>query len=111
MQSYEICSDYIDVIVDVSEIYGQCFLSPGVKIGAANITQFSYDRKPQGQTASPTSESASDAQEESSLEASSIIRLQNGMVLYLREINKSLSLLLLFLVELSSVHLTRKLAG
>jgi len=80
MQSYEICSDYIDVIVDVSAIYG-------------------YDRKPQGQTATPTSESASDAQGESSLEASSIIRLQNGMVLYLREINKYLALICLMRKE------------
>jgi len=79
MQSYEICSDYIDVIVDVSEIYG-------------------YDRKPQGQVSSPTSEAPSEAQqeqEEATVEASSIIRLQNGMVLYLREINKYLALICL----------------
>ncbi|CAZ84608.1 unnamed protein product [Tuber melanosporum] len=62
MQSYEICSDYIDVIVDVSEIYGY-LVDP--------------------------------LQEEATVEASSIIRLQNGMVLYLREINKYLALICL----------------
>ncbi|PWW80081.1 hypothetical protein C7212DRAFT_349575 [Tuber magnatum] len=61
MQSYEICSDYIDVIVDVTEIYGE----------------------------------AQQEEEEAALEASSIIRLQNGMVLYLREINKYLALICL----------------
>src|SRR5690606_17271982 len=76
VQSYEICSDYIDVIVDVSEIYG-------------------YDRKfsEQEQAKVPPGTADSDASgaggaENSPPEAASLIRLQNGMVLYLREINK-----------------------
>ncbi|KAF8437850.1 Gtr1/RagA G protein conserved region-domain-containing protein [Terfezia claveryi] len=77
VQSYEICSDYIDVIVDISEIYG-------------------YSRSPNRQlidASHPPQSTGSlrNGEEETSPEASSIIRLQNGMVLYLREINKSLS--------------------
>ncbi|KAF8441893.1 Gtr1/RagA G protein conserved region-domain-containing protein [Kalaharituber pfeilii] len=64
VQSYEICSDYIDVIVDISEIYG-----------------YVHD------------------QDGSAPEACSIIRLQNGMVLYLREINKYLALICLMRKE------------
>ncbi|KAI5801108.1 Gtr1/RagA G protein conserved region-domain-containing protein [Geopyxis carbonaria] len=64
VQSYEICSDYIDVIVDVSEIYG--------------YEVNSVDQNP---------------------EVSSVIRLQNGMVLYLREINKFLALICLMRKE------------
>ncbi|KAL7272861.1 GTP-binding protein gtr2 [Rhizina undulata] len=83
VQSYEICSDYIDVIVDVSEIYG-------------------YDRKPEeiedghSETRPGTAE---EDEEGGSNEASSIIRLQNGMVLYLREINKYLALICLMRKE------------
>ncbi|KAI5789178.1 Gtr1/RagA G protein conserved region-domain-containing protein [Pyronema domesticum] len=71
VQSYEICSDFIDVIVDVSEIYG--YPSPPVSPGAAPA--------------------------ENTQEVSSIIKLQNGMVLYLREINKFLALICLMRKE------------
>ncbi|KAI9764764.1 MAG: GTP-binding protein gtr2 [Geoglossum simile] len=64
MQSYEICSDYIDVIVDVSEIYG-------------------WDRPGR----------ATEGDECNDQEAESVIRLQNGMILYLKEINKYLVLI------------------
>lgn len=56
MQSYELCSDMIDVVIDVSCIYG---MRGDAEDGIA------YD-------------SAS----------SSVIRLNNGMVLYLREMNR-----------------------
>lgn len=65
VQSYEICSDYIDVILDVSEIYGH-----------ARET----DKKD-----GPSKDS----------EASSMIRLNNKMILYLREINMHLALICL----------------
>lgn len=65
VQSYEICSDYIDVILDVSEIYG-------------------YSREGERKRGP-----ASDA------EASSMIKLNNGMILYLREINVHLALICL----------------
>lgn len=51
----------------------------------------SYDRKQPAEitnVAHPVVPGAED-EEEQTAEASSIIRLQNGMVLYLREINKS----------------------
>lgn len=65
VQSYEICSDYIDVILDVSEIYG-------------------YTRVDERRTGSSKD-----------LEASSMIKLNNGMTLYLREINVHLALICL----------------
>lgn len=55
MQSYELCSDMIDVVIDVSCIYGTD------EAGTAPA----YDSK-----------------------SSSIMRLNNGLVLYLREVNK-----------------------
>lgn len=67
VQSYEICSDYIDVILDVSEIYG-------------------YTR---AQEADRKIERTRHA------EASSMIKLNNGMILYLREINMHLALICL----------------
>ena len=65
VQSYEICSDYIDVILDVSEIYGY------VRDGLNQNTK--------GREA----------------EASSMIKLNSGTVLYLREINQYLALICL----------------
>lgn len=55
MQTYELCSDMIDVVIDVSCIYGMKEDSDGL----------AYDEKSQ-----------------------SLIKLSNGMVLYLREVNK-----------------------
>lgn len=55
MQTYELCSDMIDVVIDVSCIYGMKEDTDGL----------AYDDKSQ-----------------------SIIKLSNGMVLYLREVNK-----------------------
>lgn len=51
---------------------------------------YRYDRSPEGKDEEPLSPSAIDfaQQAESSVEVGSVIRLQNGMVLYLREINK-----------------------
>ncbi|RPB20435.1 hypothetical protein L211DRAFT_518443 [Terfezia boudieri ATCC MYA-4762] len=85
VQSYEICSDYIDVIVDISEIYGYS-RSPNRQL---------IDASQPPQSAGPLS----NGEEETSPEASSIIRLQNGMVLYLREINKYLALICLMRKE------------
>jgi Ras-related GTP-binding protein C/D len=58
--TYELCSDLMDVVIDVSCIYG---LSP--EDGAA----IPYDQ-----------------------DSSSAIRLQSGMILYLREVSKYLAL-------------------
>eukprot|EP01108_Squamamoeba_japonica_P000369 TRINITY_DN1101_c0_g1_i2.p1 TRINITY_DN1101_c0_g1~~TRINITY_DN1101_c0_g1_i2.p1 ORF type:complete len:362 (+),score=151.41 TRINITY_DN1101_c0_g1_i2:115-1200(+) len=62
MQTYELCSDMIDVVVDVSCIYGMKESGEGI----------AYDEASQ-----------------------SIIKLSNGMVLYLREVNKYLALVCL----------------
>jgi len=62
MQTYELCSDMIDVVIDVSCIYG------AKEEGEA----LAYDSGSQ-----------------------SVIRLNNGMVLYLREVNRYLALVAL----------------
>lgn len=55
-----------------------------------SLTVSSYDRTAQPKDDEPLSPSAIDfaKQPEELVEVSSVIRLQNGMVLYLREINK-----------------------
>lgn len=62
MQTYELCSDMIDVVVDVSCIYGM----------KDSVDGIAYDAQSQ-----------------------SIIRLNNGMILYLREVNRFLALVCL----------------
>eukprot|EP00946_MAST-07B_sp_MAST-7B-sp1_P001052 g1052.t1 len=61
MQSYELCSDMIDVVIDVSCIYG-----------LGNDEGLAYDGK-----------------------SSSVFHLNNGMVLYLREVSSYLALVCL----------------
>ncbi|KAI9095161.1 Gtr1/RagA G protein conserved region-domain-containing protein [Phlyctochytrium arcticum] len=65
MQSYELCSDMIDVVLDVSSIYGV------------------DDEAPKSSTAMADGD------------AHAVIKLNNGMVLYLREINHHLALVCL----------------
>lgn len=65
MSSYELCSDMIDVVVDVSCIYG---LNDGVSLA--------YDAK-----------------------SSSVVRLSNGMVVYLRHINRFLAIVCIMKTE------------
>jgi len=64
MQTYELCTDMIDVVVDVSCIYGM-----------------KDDSEAQGLSHDE--------------ESQSVIKLNNGMVLYLREVNKYLALVCL----------------
>ncbi|KAI9748576.1 MAG: hypothetical protein M1815_003127 [Lichina confinis] len=71
MPSYEVCSDYIDVIVDVSEVYG-------------------WDR-PKKVLEEPREQPCSDAE--------SAILLMEGKYIYLREINKYLALISLMKSE------------
>mmetsp|Transcript_4103 Transcript_4103/g.6136 ORF Transcript_4103/g.6136 Transcript_4103/m.6136 type:complete len:376 (-) Transcript_4103:19-1146(-) len=66
MQSYELCSDMIDVVIDMSCIYGVTEEHQEEAYGVA------YDH-----------------------ESASVIRLSNGMVLYLREVNSYLALVCL----------------
>ncbi|EPS39028.1 hypothetical protein H072_7198 [Dactylellina haptotyla CBS 200.50] len=75
VQSYEICSDYIDVVLDMTEIYG-------------------YDRGDTEVNPIEESKSSIGSTEDWSLpDQSSVMKLQNGMVLFLREINKFLALI------------------
>jgi len=71
MQTYELCSDMIDVVIDVSCIYGMKEDTDGL----------AYDEKSQ-----------------------SLIKLSNGMVLYLREVNKYLALVCLLRKENFDKH-------
>jgi Ras-related GTP-binding protein C/D len=66
MQTYELCSDMIDVVIDISCIYGLRGDAEGL----------AYDEK-----------------------SHSMIKLSNGMVLYLREVNKYLALVCLIREE------------
>jgi Ras-related GTP-binding protein C/D len=69
MQSYELCSDMIDVVIDVSCIYG-------MKEDGDGGDGLAYDAQ-----------------------SSSVIKLNNGMVLYLREVNNYLALVCLLRQE------------
>eukprot|EP01089_Gocevia_fonbrunei_P016147 TRINITY_DN4935_c0_g5_i1.p1 TRINITY_DN4935_c0_g5~~TRINITY_DN4935_c0_g5_i1.p1 ORF type:complete len:380 (-),score=60.99 TRINITY_DN4935_c0_g5_i1:99-1145(-) len=71
MQHYELCSDMIDVVIDISCIYG-------MKEDAEGLA---YDDKSQ-----------------------SIIKLNNGFVLYLREVNKYLALVCILRKENFDKH-------
>ena len=73
-------------------------LTPDITlVGSSGSNTFNrYSRSPNRQPTDAdqppqSAGSLSNGEEETSPEACSIIRLQNGMVLYLREINKSLS--------------------
>ena len=70
LQSYELCSDMIDVVIDVSCIYGS------------------------GEGESPAYDARS----------SSVIKLNNGLVLYLREVTRYLALVCLLREENFKKH-------
>ncbi|CAI2164408.1 12972_t:CDS:2 [Funneliformis geosporum] len=86
MQTYEICSDMIDVIIDISEIYGR-------KNSFHYIDEIYGDDQTQVETNGnagnygTTTDTANDA--------SSLIKLNNGMVLCLRGVNRFLALVCL----------------
>eukprot|EP01137_Pigoraptor_chileana_P026903 Opistho-2@8859 len=71
MQSYELSSDMIDVVIDVSCIYGM----------KDDVECIAYDKA-----------------------SASIIKLNNGMVLYLREVNRYLALVCLLREENFEKH-------
>jgi Ras-related GTP-binding protein C/D len=91
MQTYELCSDMIDVVIDVSCIYG---LKPR------------DDQPLDGADAHAAAEAAEkalagDAAESLAYDASSasVIKLSNNYILYLREVNKCLALVCLMRAE------------
>jgi hypothetical protein len=76
VQSYELCSDMIDVVIDVSCIYG-CVTFPTLL-----CPSFIAHRS------SASDEAAAAAAVPGDTQASSIIRLNNGLVLCLKEVTK-----------------------
>ncbi|GKZ00504.1 hypothetical protein MPSEU_001002800 [Mayamaea pseudoterrestris] len=73
MQSVELCSDMIDVVLDVSGIYG---------LGGRDQRQQSQDGGDEGVNVDSAYDTSS----------ASVIRLSNGMVLYLKEVDTMLAL-------------------
>ncbi|CAG8559333.1 4499_t:CDS:2 [Ambispora leptoticha] len=106
MQSYEICSDMIDVIIDISEIYGRTNTYRFLTNDA-----FSDDKASSINTAHNTAtitngENSSNygTITETADEASSVIKLNNGMVLCLRGVNRFLALVCLLRADNYEKH-------
>jgi Ras-related GTP-binding protein C/D len=106
MQSVELCSDMIDVVLDVSGIYG---LGPSREAVRAAALRRQQDNRSENalENTEPTvgegtliSQSPAEHLEEEMIdpdsaydeESSSVIRLSNGMVLYLKEVDTMLAL-------------------
>lgn len=82
MQSYELCSDMIDVVIDVSCIYGlEDHSSAAASSGAPGSSGSAYDNK-----------------------SASVMKLNNGLVLYLREVNRYLALVCILRKESYDKH-------
>ncbi|KAI8977097.1 Gtr1/RagA G protein conserved region-domain-containing protein, partial [Mycotypha africana] len=91
IQSYELCSDMIDVCIDVECIYGN------VQGSSPNVLSISDINEPKNDdflTDSLVEQSLQKGQQQqhatdgSDAEASSLIKLDNGDVLYMREVNR-----------------------
>jgi Ras-related GTP-binding protein C/D len=86
-QSIELCSDMLDVVLDVSGIYG---LGPSHAVhhgGGGNGSSSSGD----GDSGEGAEEGV-DADSAYDRDSASVIRLSNGMVLYLKEVDTMLAL-------------------
>ncbi|KAG2198679.1 hypothetical protein INT46_003255, partial [Mucor plumbeus] len=102
MDSYELCSDMIDVVLDIECIYGpQSGCGPynneeesDAKIqNAAGYDESTLRDLEVGTNQNETKEAVAIAPSNSETEASSIIKLNNGDVLYMKEINSLLALI------------------
>ncbi|KAK5815179.1 Gtr1/RagA G protein Gtr2, partial [Linnemannia elongata] len=89
-QSYEICSDMIDVIIDISSIYGRAAI--GAKRHGHSQAVVSNSSRAGSLNNQPV-------QSGGNHEAFSVIKMGNGTVLYLREVNKYLALICLLRAE------------
>lgn len=83
--TYELCADLVDVVIDVSYIYGVKAADHDAEDAGAGGSSRSVAH-PTGTGSLPTESTPYD---ESSTSA---IKLNNGMVLYLREVNEYLAL-------------------
>ncbi|KAG0291075.1 hypothetical protein BGZ96_005541 [Linnemannia gamsii] len=119
-QSYEICSDMIDVIIDISSIYGRAAIgakSQGYLDDQQDQEDWSHQQDGHddyedsnggghGHSQAVVSNSSragslnnQPAQSGGNHEAFSVIKMGNGTVLYLREVNKYLALICLLRAE------------
>jgi Ras-related GTP-binding protein C/D len=93
MQSVELCSDMIDVVLDVSGIYG---LGPSHAV--VNSQAKNEQSAPETEVslisniAAAAANDLVDADSAYDWESASVIRLSNGMVLYLKEVDTMLAL-------------------
>ncbi|XP_045181556.1 ras-related GTP-binding protein C-like isoform X2 [Mercenaria mercenaria] len=103
MQSYELCCDMIDVVLDISMIYGEenrasnsvaDSLIPPQHRGKFCISPISFDSDDSLSEDGDSSFPPDRVKEESAFntESSSVIKLNNGTVMYLREVTKYLAL-------------------
>ncbi|GAA5816441.1 hypothetical protein MFLAVUS_009970 [Mucor flavus] len=89
MDSYELCSDMIDVVLDIECIYGpQSGCGPYTKDGYDEATLDELELSGHFEGTNATSNTFN-----TDIEASSIIKLNNGDVLYMKEINSLLALI------------------
>ncbi|KAI9253951.1 Gtr1/RagA G protein conserved region-domain-containing protein [Phascolomyces articulosus] len=120
MQSYELCSDMIDVIIDIECIYGAQVSSPNGRLsisdeedeygnggdenhhgmnGNGRSLQDQYDQEDDVNDDNESQQQPSlrrtDGVGQNESEASSLIKLDNGDVLYMREVNRLLVLICL----------------
>ncbi|KAL7314269.1 GTP-binding protein gtr2 [Mucor circinelloides] len=106
MDSYELCSDMIDVVLDIECIYGpqsgsMPYATEEDELETKNTTTLGYDESTlqdldvgtaqQNQIKSTNAAAATTSTSEP--DASSIIKLNNGDVLYMKEINSLLALI------------------
>ncbi|KAL7752764.1 GTP-binding protein gtr2 [Sorochytrium milnesiophthora] len=95
MQSYELCSDMIDVMIDIESIYKQGTPPVTPLIDAAHPTA----AENAATTGSNGSSAAKHEAEQDERETGSIIKLNNGIVLLLRQIDRYLALVCLLRSE------------
>ncbi|KAF9329558.1 hypothetical protein BGZ91_000516 [Linnemannia elongata] len=107
-QSYEICSDMIDVIIDISSIYGRAAIgakSQGYLEDQQDQSedwthqQDGHDDYEDSNGGGHAVEHNQPVQSGGNHEAFSVIKMGNGTVLYLREVNKYLALICLLRAE------------
>lgn len=86
--TYELCADLVDVVIDVSYIYGVKATNDPASEGSTGMAT-SPVVSPYAQVSSGVQTESHTPYDESSTSA---IKLNNGMVLYLREVNEYLAL-------------------
>ncbi|KAG1169412.1 hypothetical protein G6F70_008433 [Rhizopus microsporus] len=97
MQSYELCSDMIDVCIDVECIYGAQGGSP-MNLSLMDSTERYHQEITNGNgidSESVIEQTEEEKPKQYETEASSLIKLDNGDVLYMREVNRLLVLICL----------------